>query len=971
MVSAPTAAELRSAGSLEERLRAVVVGTVDTSTRRRAEYSTDASNYRVVPEVVVFPTDIDDVVRTLAAARGSGAPITPRGGGTSVAGNAVGPGVVFDLSRHVNRVLSIDPAARTAVVEPGVVMSDLQRAAAPYGLRFGPDPSTQDRATLGGMIGNNACGPHAIAFGRTADNVVELDVIDGTGRRFIAGRGDPTFAAVPGLAELVRENLALLRTEFGRFSRQVSGYSLEHLLPEKGSDLAKALVGTEGTLVTILEATVTLVPVPSQPTLVVLGYPDMPSAADDVPGFLPLKPLAIEGMDARLVDVVRRARGAAAVPALPVGAGWLMIEVGGESAAAASANAEAIVAAAGTDAAMIIPAGPDASKMWRIRADGAGLGGRTPSGAQAWPGWEDSAVPPEKLGAYLRDLDALMEVHGVDGLAYGHFGDGCVHLRIDIPLEESPAPLRAFMVDAAALVASYGGSLSGEHGDGRARSELLPVMYSAEAIGLMEQFKALFDANDIMNPGVIVRPSPLDVDVRRPQAHSILSAVSSEHRPSLISRRAGYTGFSFAHDHGSLTEAVHRCVGVGKCRADSGAAGGFMCPSYQATKDEKDVTRGRSRVLQEAVNGTLVGGLSAPEVLESLDLCLSCKACSSDCPAGVDMAQYKSEVLHRTYKGKLRPVDHYALGWLPRWARLVGIMPRVVNAALSIRPIAVATLWAGGMDTRRKMPRFAEVPFRVWWRRRVRAGDGPSPTAADRPRVVLWTDSFSDAMSPTVPQAALKVLDAAGYDVIVPDQQACCGLTWISTGQLDGARRRLEQLLTVLGPYAVNGIPIVGLEPSCTAVLRSDLVDLFPDDTRALAVSRATRTLSELLTSVETAPGNGWRMPDLSDVTAVVQPHCHHHSVMGFDPDERLLRSAGAKIEVLAGCCGLAGNFGMQRGHYDVSVAVAENALLPALRAAEPGTVYLADGFSCRTQAEQLAGTTGVALAELIAERMS
>ena len=338
---------------------------------------------------------------------------------------------------------------------------------------------------------------------------------------------------------------------------------------------------------------------------------------------------------------------------------------------------------------------------------------------------------PESLGSYLRDLDALMATHGVDGLAYGHFGDGCVHLRIDIPLDESPAPLRAFMVDAAALVASYGGSLSGEHGDGRARSELLSVMYSAEAIALMERFKALFDPNDIMNPGVIVRPSALDADLRRPQAHSLLSAVSADHRPSLISRRAGYTGFSFAHDHGSLTEAVHRCVGVGKCRADSSAAGGFMCPSYLATNDEKDVTRGRSRVLQEAVNGTLVGGLSAPEVLESLDLCLSCKACSSDCPAGVDMAQYKSEVLHRTYKGRLRPVDHYALGWLPRWARLVGIMPRLVNAALSIRPIAVATLWAGGMDTRRKMPRFAEVPFRVWWRRRARSDDGASDAAAE------------------------------------------------------------------------------------------------------------------------------------------------------------------------------------------------------------------------------------------------
>ncbi len=955
-------------------LSAVMSGIVDDSSRRRAEYSTDASNYRVIPELVAFPTDLDDVIRALRVARDSGTPVTARGGGTSVAGNAVGSGVVMDFSRHLNKIIGIDADARTARIQPGVVMSDLQHAAAPVGLRFGPDPSTQDRATLGGMIGNNACGPHAVAYGRTADNVVELDVVDGLGRRFTAGRGDASFAAVPGLAELVRENLAIIRTEFGRFSRQVSGYSFEHLLPENGSDLAKALVGTEGTLVTILEATVALVPIPSKPTLVVLGYPDMPSAADDVPGFLDLKPLAVEGMDSRLVDVVRRAHGADSVPMLPDGAGWLMVEVGGATAEEALSNAEAIVVAATTDSALILPAGPEAAKMWRIRADGAGLAGRTASGEQAWPGWEDSAVPPERLGAYLRDLDALMARHGVDGLAYGHFGDGCVHLRIDLPLADSPAVLREFVQEAAALVASYGGSLSGEHGDGRARSELLPMMYSPEAIALMARFKRLFDPQNIMNPGVIVGAASLDDDLRRPAAPPVPSRWTNAHRVSGISRRAGYTGFSFAHDHGDLTEAVHRCVGVGKCRSDSGSAGEFMCPSYLATRDEKDVTRGRARVLQEAINGTLIGGLTAPEVHDSLDLCLSCKACSSDCPAGVDMAQYKAEVLNRTYQGRLRPMDHYALGWLPRWARVVGVMPGLVNFALSLRPISKATLWAARMDTRRKMPRFATTPFRVWWRRRIRAGLAAPPAAtSDRPRVVMWTDSFSDAMSPTVPQAALQVLDAAGFDVIVPAEQACCGLTWISTGQLDGARRRLDHLMSVLAPYAVDGIPIVGLEPSCTAVLRSDLLDLFPDDPRARAVSAATRTLAELLTSVDTAPGvgTGWVVPDLSDVTAVVQPHCHQHSVMGFGADERLLRAGGANFEALAGCCGLAGNFGMQRGHYETSVAVAENALLPALRSADAGTVYLADGFSCRTQAEQLAGVQGIALAELLAERLA
>lgn len=965
----PRAAAGPDAAELTRALRAAVAGSVDDSTRRRAEYATDASNYRVVPSVVVFPRDVDDALAALEVARGLGAPVTSRGGGTSVAGNAVGTGVVLDWSRHVNRVLDVDPGTATARVEPGVVMAMLQREAAPHGLRFGPDPSTQARATLGGMIGNNACGPRAVAYGRTADNVLALDVVDGRGRRFTAGRGlDP----VAGLDALVRAEMATLRTELGRFGRQVSGYSLEHLLPENGADLAKALVGTEGTVVTLLGATVRLVPVSAAPVLVVLGYPDMATAADAVPALLAHRPLAIEGMDARLVDVVRRVKGAAAVPPLPEGGGWMMVEVAGDTLDEALERARALAADAGTTAVGVFPPGPEAAAMWRIREDGAGLGGRTPSGEQAWPGFEDSAVPPERLGAYLRELEALMAQHGVDGLAYGHFGDGCVHLRLDVPMERSGDPMRAFMTDAAHLVASHGGSLSGEHGDGRARSELLPVMYSPAAIGAFEAFKALLDPDDLLNPGVLVRPRPLDADLRRPHAHPI---------------PAGKGGFAYQHDHQDFTTAVHRCVGVGKCRADSSASGGFMCPSYLATRDEKDSTRGRARVLQEMANGSLVSrGFSSPEVHDVLDLCLSCKACSSDCPAGVDMAQYKAEVLHRTYRGRLRPVNHYALGWLPRWTRLVTGVPglaRVANAVLGVRPLAKAVLKLGGMDTRRKMVDFAPSPFRS----RVRRGevdvrrDG-APTAqgagamsvtgtSGRPPVLLWTDSFSDALAPSIPVAAVQVLRAAGYEVLVPEHDACCGLTWISTGQLDGARKRLTHLLEVLGPYAVNGVPIVGLEPSCTAVLRSDLLDLLPDDPRAVAVARSTRTLAELLTApAPVGPGDRWQLPDLSDVTAVVQPHCHHHAVMTYTADRTLLREAGASFSALAGCCGLAGNFGMEAGHYDVSVQVAELALLPALRDAAPGDVFLADGYSCRTQADQLADVQGVHLAELLAAHL-
>ena len=583
---------------------------MDASARRRAEYSSDASNYRVVPRAVVFPRSADDVLAAAAVCRELAVPLTARGGGTSIAGNSVGPGVVLDLSRHLNQVISIDPEARTAVVQPGVVLDQLQRAAGHHGLRFGPDPSTHSRCTVGGMIGNNSCGAHAMAYGTTAANVVALDALDGAGRRLrIAAGHDP----VPGLGAFVAERVAPIGHEFGRFRRQVSGYSLEHLLPSRGGSLARALTGTEGTCCVVLGATVSLVPVPAATALCVLGYPDMPAAADAVPGLDGSPVLALEGIDARLVDVVRAHRANAAVPALPAGAAWLFAELGGASAAEALAAARSLAAAAGAVDSLVVPAGPEAATLWQIREDGAGLGSRTADGAPAWPGWEDAAVPPEHLGPYLREFTALLDAYHLDGLLYGHFGDGCVHIRIDFPLTDHPQRLRPFLTEAARLVASYGGSISGEHGDGRARSELLPVMFSRAAIDAFAAFKGLFDPDGLLNPGVIVDARPVDADLRLPAARPL--------------RAVG--GFALATDDGDLSRAVHRCVGMGKCRADNGPAGGFMCPSYLATRDEKDSTRGRARVLQELANGTLVtGGWRAPEVHEALDLCLSCKACS-------------------------------------------------------------------------------------------------------------------------------------------------------------------------------------------------------------------------------------------------------------------------------------------------------------------------------------------------------
>jgi len=936
-------------GDLVEALRSDVRGEVFEGGLRRAQYASDASNYRVPPGVVVYPLDADDLITVATIAREHRTPLTLRGGGTSVAGNAIGDGVVLDLSAHMNKVLSIDPVASTARVQPGTVLSTLQKEAAQHGLRLGPDPSTSTRATIGGMVGNNACGPHAVAFGKMSDNIVELDVLDGNGRRFTAC---DDLSVVPGLEGFVEANLAVIRTEFGRFGRQVSGYSLEHLLPERGHDLARALVGTEGTLTIVLEATVELVPIQPNPYLVVLGYPSMAAAADDVPQLLAHRPQAMEGLDARLIEVVRRARGGAAVPELPDGAGWLMVETTGEDGESAMAAAKALVADASTRSSRILPAvDPEAARLWRLRADGAGLGGRTPAGRQAWPGWEDAAVPPETLGLYLRDFQRLMERHGLDGLVYGHFGDGCVHVRVDLPLEDNPGMLRTFTTEAARLVTAHGGSLSGEHGDGRARSELLDLMYSPAARTAMAQFKSLFDPARTLNPGLIVDPVPLDRQLRRPLARPIL-------------RR---DGFAFGEDDGDFTKAVHRCVGIGKCRADNSDAGEFMCPSFQATKDETHVTRGRARVLQELTAGAFgTRSWAADEVRDALDLCLSCKACASDCPAGLDMARYKSEVLHRRYRRRVRPVNHYVLGWLPRWTKVARLAPRLVNAAARTPILSSAILRAGGMDVRRSIPPFAPLPFNR--RRKGLAATRVAATA--QPSVVLWVDSFTSAFSPDAAEAAIAVLEHAGYQVIIPQQDECCGLTWISTGQLPAARRRLARLVTFFTPFVEQGIPIVGIEPSCTAVLRSDLLDLLPDDPRTRPLAQATRTLAEILSEAGTRTGTPWRPPDLRGVQAIVQPHCHQHAVTGFGPDEELLRKSGATIKRLAGCCGLAGNFGMERGHYETSVAVAELQLLPALRAATESTVLIADGFSCRTQAQQLAGVSGVTLAQLFASRI-
>ncbi|WP_133904341.1 FAD-binding and (Fe-S)-binding domain-containing protein [Actinophytocola oryzae] len=874
----------------------------------------DASNYRQVPVAVVRPDTVDDVVAAVTAAREFDVPVVPRGGGTSLAGNATGGGLVLDLTR-LDR-MEIDPPTRTAYVEPGVVLDDLKAAAAPHGLTFGPDPSTHSRCTLGGMIGNNSCGSHSVAWGTTLDNVVSLDVLRYDGTRMTVGAGD----LPPELATLVDENLAVLRRELGRFGRQVSGYPLHRLLPENGRDLAKALVGTEGTCVTVLGARVRLVPLPAEKVLLVLGFADDVAAADAVPAILPHGPLTVESMDERIV-ALRALRNPEPPPALPEGGAWLFVEVDGTEAARTIAAAVDVPHAVFTEASR-------QRELWRLREEGSGISTRMADGAEAWPGWEDTAVPPERLGAYLRDLRALLAEHDLRGIPYGHFGEGCVHIRIDFDLVHAAgvARFRAFLEAGADLVVRHGGTLSGEHGDGQVRAELLPRMYSPAVMRLFARFKAFWDPGNRMNPGMVVEPYRVDENLR--------------FVPLMPTR----TAFTYPHDDGDFGQAARRCVGVAKCRNHSGSV---MCPSFQVTGEEKHSTRGRARLLYEMLAGEVItDGWRSTEVRDALDLCLSCKGCRSDCPVNVDMATYKAEFLHHHYRRRVRPASHYSMGWLPLWLRVASRMPALANRTMASPRLSKLLKRLGGIAPQRDLPSVAPEPFTTWLRGNPGTGGEP---------VVLWPDTFTNFFSPSVGVAAVKVLRAAGFDPVLPAKSVCCGLTWVSTGQLTVARGVMRRTLKVLAPH--KDLPIVGLEPSCLSALTEDLPNLTGEKLNAF-------TLAGFLE----AHAPQWTPPRV-EREAITQVHCHQHATLGFTPEAKLMERAGVRNSRLpAGCCGLAGNFGFEREHYAVSQALAEQTLLPAIREAAPDTVVIADGFSCRTQVAQGSARRAVHLAEVLAE---
>jgi len=952
---------------LEAALRKRIRGEVRFDSKSRALYSTDSSNYRQVPIGVVLPRDIPDVLETLDLCRKFGAPVLARGGGTSLAGQCCNVAVVLDLSRHVNRVIAIDAERRTARFEPGAILDDLRRAAAVHGLTFGPDPATHEHCTLGGMIGNDSCGVHSVmaAFegegARTADQIVEMDVVTGDGLRLTVGKTSETdlerIIAEGGrrgriysdLKALRDEHAHLIRARFPDIPRRVSGYNLPYLLPENGFHVARALVGSEGTCVTVLEATALLIPNPKARSLLVAGFADVAAAADHVTAVLAHRPIGLEGIDERLVEdawaIGLHPRDSTL---LPEGGGWLLIEFGGESKAESDEKALRLAGALSRTARGVKLYRDPAEEwqVWRVREAALGATAHVPGKPLTWEGWEDSAVPPARLGGYLRDLRALYEKHGYEGDFYGHFGQGCVHTRIDFDLEtkEGLAKFRAFLDEAADLVVSYGGSLSGEHGDGQARAELLPKMFGPELVEAFRRFKRIWDPEGRMNPGKVVDAYAITDNLRLATGHK------SDPLP---------TQFSYRDDAGSFPRALLRCVGMGKCRRP---AGGTMCPSYMVTREEEHSTRGRARLLFEMLRGeTITTGWKSEEVRGALDLCLACKGCKSDCPVGVDMATYKAEFLSHYWKGRLRPRSAFAFGLVHRWARLAARAPRLANALTQTPGLSTLARAAAGMAPERTIPILARQTFRAWFLRR-------GPVKAGGPRVLLFPDTFNNFFHPETARAGVEVLEAAGFRVTIPGSDLCCGRPLYDFGMLDLARRTLRELLDGLRGEIRAGVPVVVLEPSCAAVFRDELPGLFPDDADARTLSGQTFVLAEFL--VKKAPGF---LPRRLARRAILQGHCHQRAIMTMTDEEELLRRMGLDVTTPEpGCCGMAGSFGFERGdHYDVSMACAERALLPEIRRAPPETLVIADGFSCREQIVQGTGRESLHLAEVLRCAMS
>ena len=956
LASAPKASTV-DAAALAEALRGRIRGDVRFDSASRALYATDGSNYRQVPIGVVLPRDVDDVIAATSLAREFGAPLLCRGGGTSLAGQCCNVALVLDFSRYMAKILEIDPARRIARVQPGVVLDNLRNAAEKQHLTFGPDPATHDRCTLGGMIGNNSCGVHSVMAGKTDENIETLEILTYDGLRMTVGQTSDA-----ELEQLIREGgrrgevysrlktlrdrySDLVRQRYPNIPRRVSGYNLNYLLPENGFHVARALIGSEGTCATVLEATCRLVQSPAARVLLLIAYPDIYQCADHVPEVLAHKPIGLEGVDDLLVEYTRRKGiNSEGLRLLPEGGGWLLAEFGGSTIPEAENKATTLIQVLGRSPnppqTRLFTNREQIKRVWEVRESSLGVISYVPGEPLTWEGWEDSAVAPEKLGRYLRDLRKLMDGYSYQSTLYGHFGDGCVHNRINFDLETKNgiAKFRKFIEEATDLVVSYGGSISGEHGDGQARAELLPKMFGPELMQAFHEFKAIWDPDWKMNPGKVIDPYRLDDTLR-------LGVAYRPWQPE--------THFQLPQDEGSFARAMLRCVGVGKCRRDEG---GVMCPSFRVTREEEHSTRGRAHLLWEMVQGDVIrDGWRDQNVKHSLDLCLSCKGCKSDCPVSVDLPTYKAEFLSHYYEGRLRPRSAYAFANIDIWARLGSVVPGLANLATQLPGLRDVAKAIAGMPHQRSIPVFAAQTFRVWFQQR-------EPRNPNATRVLLWPDTFNNYFLPDTAKAAVEVLEAAGFRVVIPSAVLCCGRPLYDFGMLARAKRLLLNVLDTLTQEIEANISVVVLEPSCAAVFRDEMLNLFPNDNRAHKLCQQTFLLSEFLEK----KAAHFQVPHFP-AKALVHGHCHHKSIMKMTDQESILRKMELDWSAPApGCCGMAGSFGFEQDKYDVSVAIGELELLPAIRQAAADCLIIADGFSCREQIAQCTGRNALHLAEII-----
>jgi FAD/FMN-containing dehydrogenase/Fe-S oxidoreductase len=947
-----------AASALAAALRQAIRGEVRFDAGSRALYATDASNYRETPIGVALPRDKEDVIEAVAVCRRHGAPILGRGGGTSLAGQGCNTAVILDFSKYMNEVLWLDPDRRLARVQPGTVLDVLQEETEKAGLVFGPDPATHTHCTIGGMIGNNSCGIHSVMaefYGpgaRTSDNIESMEVLTYDGAVMEVGPTSPeeleAIIAEGGrrgdiyrrLRDMGRDHADLMREKYPDIPRRVSGYeNLDEFIPGNDFNVAQALGGTESTCAIILEVTVRLIPNPETRSLLVLGYPDIFVAGKDVPLIREHQPIGLEGMDHLLIDYQRmKEMHPAELALLPEGEGFLLVEFGGEDKEDAEAQARRLMddleQTENPPHMLLYDDKEQEAMLWDVRESGLGATARMPNKPDTWPGWEDTAVHPDDIGDYLRDLHALYDKYEYEASLYGHLGQGLVHCRVPFDLRTSRglARYRDFLDEATDLVVSYGGALSGEHGDGQARGELLPKMYGEEMIGVFREFKSIWDPDWKMNPGKVIDADGVTDHLRLGENYNPWEPV---------------TTFRFPEDDFSFSRATLRCVGVGKCRREEG---GTMCPSYKVTREEAHSTRGRARLLFEMLQGDAIKDRWQDEnVKEALDLCLSCKGCKGDCPVNVDVATYKAEFLSHYYQEHLRPRSAFAFGLIFWWARLASLMPGVANFFTQTPGLSAVAKWIADVDQERRIPSFAEQTFKDWfWERPVRR----TARRPDHPQVMLWPDTFNNYLHPETPKAAVAVLEDAGFQVVIPEQSLCCGRPLYDYGMLDLAKRQWRQILEALRPQIRAGMPLVGLEPSCTAAFRDELVNLFPHDDDARRLRDQTFTLAEFLR--HEAPD--YEPPRLQR-RAIMHGHCHHDAVMGMGAEKEILRQMGLETDVLdSGCCGMAGNFGFEAGEkYEVSMAVGEQVLLPAVRGATTDTLIVADGFSCR---EQIAQTT-------------